>query len=735
MHGHSPGSALLVNAEVDSMGGVIDGGVAIDSKTSPRLAAIEKAQADLRQEYDVREERRRELEFLEKGGNPLDFKFGPATSVSVQSTSLRDQLAVQFVTSEAKGSFALTASPHGDSVESSGRPGAPTGHESNSADNLLLFDGENDLLERERNSVNPSRSNIAPSEQSSQLDGNHNAKESEDSIMFRLVVKSQAYARRNRSRSNRDSARVCSTDLVPVRDSNGSSTLPASHHGLRDSKGSVCEANTRKDHAVSSICKAKSTSSNGNVVLKTLAFDNQLDMELDAAQAPGTVTALIKIGPLKGDSDVEASKDMRNSEHNQHPQVDAQQIPFATAFMAPGFVEVTEGVSTGLEFTSCAATAKVENQTSFDELNGFSNLDRDEKPMQNLDQNSSAVFSTKELESEFSCTQISLSVDGNNANNQCPNLRNGDSNGNTKEWELQFEGTPGIADANMIKEKSEIQAVDAVSTINDHNYVHQNHSNNGSQCKVEEGTIDSRPGLQNEVKSLPNIERMEPNDHTVSKAERKPGELSGDNSNSKRASLCSGISHISMDFSNCELPKATFSGRHLTAAPELQNHAENQLKLVNKAHEDSILEEARIIEAKRKRIAELSVGTLPLENQRKSHWDYVLEEMAWLANDFMQERVWKTTAAAQISNQVAFTGRLRFDEKNLRLKQREVAHTLAKAIMQFWHSTEVLLNSDDPSVGLKNCESDLLGSRITDGSEAVENRIAEPNKVIIIYFS
>ena len=41
-------------------------------------------------------------------------------------------------------------------------------------------------------------------------------------------------------------------------------------------------------------------------------------------------------------------------------------------------------------------------------------------------------------------------------------------------------------------------------------------------------------------------------------------------------------------------------------------------------------------QAKRKRIAELSVGTLPLENLRKSHLDFVLEEMTWLENDFAQ---------------------------------------------------------------------------------------------------
>lgn len=41
-------------------------------------------------------------------------------------------------------------------------------------------------------------------------------------------------------------------------------------------------------------------------------------------------------------------------------------------------------------------------------------------------------------------------------------------------------------------------------------------------------------------------------------------------------------------------------------------------------------------QAKRKRIAELSSGAVPLEYRRKSHWDFVLEEVAWLANDFAQ---------------------------------------------------------------------------------------------------
>jgi hypothetical protein len=48
MHGCNFGSVHVVNAEVDSMGGVVDGGVGVGLKASPRRAAIEKAQAELR---------------------------------------------------------------------------------------------------------------------------------------------------------------------------------------------------------------------------------------------------------------------------------------------------------------------------------------------------------------------------------------------------------------------------------------------------------------------------------------------------------------------------------------------------------------------------------------------------------------------------------------------------------------------------------------------------------------
>lgn len=47
MHECSSGS-LLVNAEVDSMGGVVDRGGGVGTNLSPQLAVIEETKAELR---------------------------------------------------------------------------------------------------------------------------------------------------------------------------------------------------------------------------------------------------------------------------------------------------------------------------------------------------------------------------------------------------------------------------------------------------------------------------------------------------------------------------------------------------------------------------------------------------------------------------------------------------------------------------------------------------------------
>lgn len=63
------------------------------------------------------------------------------------------------------------------------------------------------------------------------------------------------------------------------------------------------------------------------------------------------------------------------------------------------------------------------------------------------------------------------------------------------------------------------------------------------------------------------------------------------------------------------------------------------------------------------RIAELrkegqwSASRLPKlqeASRPKSHWDYVLEEMQWMAADFAQERRWKMAAAKKVRKDITF---------------------------------------------------------------------------------
>ncbi|XP_050206923.1 chromatin modification-related protein EAF1 B-like isoform X2 [Mercurialis annua] len=707
MHVCGLGSALLVNAEVDSMGGVVDGGVGIGIKTSPRRAAIERAQTELRQEYDVREERRRELEFLEKGGNPLDFKFGNAASVSVQSTSLTDHQTENFVTSEAKGSFALTASPHGDSVESSGRPGALTVCEPNSADN---FDADNEILERERKFKHSSRrSHVAPSEQSSQIDGAQNAKESEDSAIVR------PYARRNRSRPNRDGARSSSTDVV--QSSGGHGSLLQIHGGSRDAKGSISETNHEKDRIITSGLHPKSTASNGDMVSQILVTNSQSKKHVDGAQALEALASTTKSSLPESRLNV---PDANISGGNQHDKTgvleDDQKMSVDMVSRGCDHVEGKEQVILAASEYPCgAAVTKTENENGSAHLNIFNDLKKDGIE----GQNNNGAQGTKGLHSESSCTQNVMCLEANKESDLHIIGRNDDTNeilvkrtSDSEEMEILVAGEIG-------NEKNDIKVIDCGDVMKEDDiFPHQNQSDNDPVRNIKE-EIQKSP---DELKCSSYSKEVEQNDHTEPEGDKKQCNEIGENFS---VNIFSGVPQNSINFSNKELSELTLSEKSSYAAADPQSCSGNHLVAAEKAHEDSILEEARSIEAKRKRIAELHVGTVPLESRRKCNWDFVLEEMAWLANDFAQERLWKMTAAAQICHRVAFSYQLRVEEQNQQRKLKRVAYSLSKAVMQFWHSAEVLVNGDDQFAGLKNSKHD---SRIFDGKELSKDKLGELDK-------
>lgn len=80
----------------------------------------------------------------------------------------------------------------------------------------------------------------------------------------------------------------------------------------------------------------------------------------------------------------------------------------------------------------------------------------------------------------------------------------------------------------------------------------------------------------------------------------------------------------------------------------------------------------------------------------KAHWDYLLEEMVWLAADFAQERKWKKNAAKKCSRMVQKyfqdkTNAAHKAEKAQELHLKRVAAFIAREVKMFWSNVEKIV--------------------------------------------
>lgn len=648
----------------------MDGGIGIACKTSPRRATIDRIQGELRQEYNVRDKTKRELEFLEKGGNPLDLlKPGDAASVSVQSTSITNQHQDHLVTSEAKGSVAFTASPHGDSVESSGRLGANP-CEPNSADNLMLFDGEHEFSEGDRSSLHPSRVNIVPSEKLSQMDGSHRTREHGDSAAFSVPRK--AYRRRNRSRPNRDGIRLSSIDVNTTHGSHGSS-LPSCHD--KDLKGLLSNAENQE------ICDSKPIcpKDGGN----TRLMDTEQDMELDGGKVVELSKTLLKHVPVEAASDAFASDTPLDDQCNQQSRSGALETRIQTISDASEAIQTMEEMSSAvIECQLIGSVTKTEKESSSCQINGISS----KKDGTIYDaHNTTDLCGMKVLDSVSSCAQTNKSIDGNNDGDMCHKMTNADSNGRIKDQTLLSDGTPALESDEFVKGEKETGGTDGCALhkpeITSACLLQQE---NVFKLQQDEEMNESGSAVKNQTVT----EVMEACEPSGSESGIKSDLIMDGNPAPHDEIPCTVENYQSIDTTISDFPKGGTLTRNSTVSHEVQTSSCSDSKLAPEIDEDSILKEAQIIEAKRKRIAELSVVTSARKNRPKSQWDFVLEEMAWLANDFAQERIWKIAAAAQISSRAAFTCQLRKHENSSGMEAKKVAHTLAKSIKEFWQLVE-----------------------------------------------
>nr|XP_034338375.1 helicase domino isoform X4 [Crassostrea gigas] len=118
--------------------------------------------------------------------------------------------------------------------------------------------------------------------------------------------------------------------------------------------------------------------------------------------------------------------------------------------------------------------------------------------------------------------------------------------------------------------------------------------------------------------------------------------------------------------------------------------------------QEAIVERAKQEAQVMQRVAELrkeglwSTRKLPKVQEsprNKGHWDYLLEEMQWLAADFTQERKWKKAAARKVAKMVSkyfqdLEQREIKAEKEEALKLKKIASQLAKQVREFWSNIE-----------------------------------------------
>lgn len=464
-------------------------------------------------------------------------------------------------------------------MESSGRLGANP-CEPNSADNLMLFDGEHEFSEGDRSSLHPSRVNIVPSEKLSQMDGSHRTREHGDSAAFSVPRK--AYRRRNRSRPNRDGIRLSSIDVNTTHGSHGSS-LPSCHD--KDLKGLLSNAENQE------ICDSKPIcpKDGGNTGL----MDTEQDMELDGGKVVELSKTLLKHVPVEAASDAIASDTPLDDQCNQQSRSGALETQIQTISDASEAIQTMEETSSAvIECQLIGSVTKTEKESSSCQINGISS----KKDGTIYDaHNTTDLCGMKVLDSVSSCAQTNKSIDGNNDGDMCHKMTNADSNGRIKDQTLLSDGTPVLESYEFVKGEKETGGTDG--------------------CALHKPEITSACLLQQEnVFKLQHDEEMNESgsavkNQTVTEV-LEACEPSGSESGIKSDLImdgnpaphdeipCTVENYQSIDTTISDFPKGGTLTRNSTVSHEVQTSSCSDSKLAPEIDEDSILKEAQIIEVR-----------------------------------------------------------------------------------------------------------------------------------------
>lgn len=461
-------------------------------------------------------------------------------------------------------------------MESSGRPELFP-YELNFANHLLLSDAEYDFSQGDRNSLHPSRNNIVPSEQSSQMDGSQKALELGDSCAFGIPRKS--YKRRYRSRSNRDGPRLSSTDVNSIHGSNAS--LLPSRQGPKDANGLVPDPEGKN---TPSNFNSKQTCPLNYPCHNTIYAALQLDMKSDNVKVVGSTTDLTDIAPQDTGSDTIASRNPQDDLPSQQLVPGGGNTSYQLNSNGPEAIQTMEDMAS-------AADSKAAKRAKPCQVNGFRSKD---DGMPSSVDNNSASCGIKGSDFDIQASRI---IDGND-NGMCTKMGTVESKKDKKEAEftnqnLVPDNSQGIEGCEFIKDKKEAEFTSA-TPISERMRADCHQVQNGSKLNPDEES-DHSGSLKNCMKVHNTTEGIEARGPTGSESDRMHTDLFGQNS-APCNETCNGVSHQDYtDPKSLELPGAGSLTRISTVSTETEI-SKSESKVTDIVDEDSILEEAEIIE-------------------------------------------------------------------------------------------------------------------------------------------
>ncbi|MGH0140743.1 UNVERIFIED_CONTAM: hypothetical protein FKN15_072254 [Acipenser sinensis] len=211
-----------------------------------------------------------------------------------------------------------------------------------------------------------------------------------------------------------------------------------------------------------------------------------------------------------------------------------------------------------------------------------------------------------------------------------------------------------------------------------------------SHAQLQQTVALVRPGAD----SSPACQRLVVN--SIPTSSLSPAPLAGTVSPS---TTCSTLTHRTSPGSSKPLSPISQSKLTVSSIPKMSSLVQGGAQ---DGSQDKQAEQAKLENQVHQRIAELrkeglwSMSRLPkLQDapRPKSHWDYLLEEMQWMAADFSQERRWKVAAAKKLVRTCA-----RYHDEQRQIEEREkteeearlrcIACTIAKEVEYFWANIE-----------------------------------------------